>query len=296
VLEGQPRVTIGIPVYNGERHLRRALESLLAQDYRALEIMVSDNASTDATRSIAEEFARRDPRVRLDVNERNIGAVSNFRKLVSKAETPYFMWAAYDDVWFPTFVSRMVDELDRHPGAGVAFCAVDLVDDEGAPTGQIRFQGADDPNHRTNWEMAHRLLTPRKYNLWVYGLFRTSLLREVIDRSPDMLAWDRWLILVMAMATRFRYVDEVLHRRTVRPRALVPTFLEEAGIGARTIATLARVIPTSPVIPWTRKLWTPLILGHYALILVNWPLLVGARRLHRKLGSPLRPLRRRARS
>jgi glycosyltransferase involved in cell wall biosynthesis len=288
VPEARPYLTIGMPVHNGERHIRRALHSLLTQDYPALKVVISDNASTDATLSIAQEFALRDPRVRVEVNERNTGPVNNFRRLVKNAETPYFMWAACDDVWLPTFVSRMVDELDEHPDAGVAFCAVDLIDDDGVPQGRITFDGGDDPNRRSYWEMAHGLVTPRKYNLWVYGLFRTPVLRAAIDPLPDMRAWDRWLILVVALGVRLRYVSQVLHRRTVRPPTHVPSLREGVSTSARTIVIVARMILTSPLVPWNRRLWAPLVLGHCALFLGKGLLVDRARELHRRFGPRLR--------
>ena len=75
-----PLVSIGVPVYNGERLLGRTLESLLAQTYTHLEIIISDNASTDSTPAIAREFADRDPRVRYVRNETNIGAIPTFSR------------------------------------------------------------------------------------------------------------------------------------------------------------------------------------------------------------------------
>src|SRR5690242_5362454 len=94
-------VTIGLPVYNGADHLALALDSLLAQDYAAIEVIISDNASTDGTRALCEAYTRRDPRVRYTRNDTNIGPNANFLRVLELASCDHFMWAAHDDVWSP---------------------------------------------------------------------------------------------------------------------------------------------------------------------------------------------------
>src|SRR5688500_17690003 len=103
-MSGSPRVTVGVPVYNGEKLLAAALDSLLAQTYRNFKVIISDNASTDGTREIGESYARKDERVVYTRNEKNIGAAGNLNRLVALADTPYFKWAAYDDLIAPTFL------------------------------------------------------------------------------------------------------------------------------------------------------------------------------------------------
>jgi len=287
VAEPSARVTIGIPVYNGERRIRHVLDSLLAQDYPDIEIVVSDNASTDDTVAIVEEYVRHDGRILVERNETNTGAVPNFRKALRLARSAYFMWAAVDDDWEPTFVSRMVGELDAHADAGIAFSAVDLVDDEGSPLGEVRFQGEDNPGRLSHWALAHRILSPRKYNLWIYGLFRTERLREAMDRLPDVWAWDRWLVLAIALSDRLRYVDEPLHRRTVRPRP-ASSARHEASTGLRTAIILLRVLMFAPFIPLRRRLWSPLVVAHYAGTAGKAVVRAALTRLRAKLGSPSR--------
>src|SRR5437899_11794112 len=117
-------VTIGMPVYNGERFIGRAIESLLAQDYAKLEVVVSDNCSTDGTLDIVQRLAHKDTRVRLSRADRNAGAGANFNRVLQLARGEYFMWAACDDVWLPRFVSALVRELQAHPDACVAMSAL----------------------------------------------------------------------------------------------------------------------------------------------------------------------------
>lgn len=110
-----PLVSIGMPVYNGERTIRQALQSILAQSHTHLELCISDNASTDRTREICEEFAQRDPRIRYHRQERNLGAAANFKYVLDQARGNYFMWAAADDLRSPDFVASNVWFLEQHP-------------------------------------------------------------------------------------------------------------------------------------------------------------------------------------
>ncbi|MBA2302315.1 MAG: glycosyltransferase family 2 protein, partial [Acidobacteria bacterium] len=94
-------VSVGVPVYNGASLLPRALDALLAQDWPDLDIVVSDNASTDASAAIAESYAARDPRVRLLRSPVNAGFEVNFARVLESSTGEYFMWAACDDWWDP---------------------------------------------------------------------------------------------------------------------------------------------------------------------------------------------------
>ena len=94
-----PTVSIGMPVYNGEKYIREALDSLLAQTFTDFELIISDNASTDDTGVICREYAARDPRVRYVRQSENRGAMANFQPVLDKARDEYFMWAAANNRW-----------------------------------------------------------------------------------------------------------------------------------------------------------------------------------------------------
>jgi glycosyltransferase involved in cell wall biosynthesis len=112
-----PLVTIGCAVYNGEKTLERALSSVVAQDYPNIEILISDDGSTDRSREIYENFARRDPRIRIIRNTANLGVTRNFNNLVTQSAGKYFMWADQDDIREKTFVRKAVAVLEADPGA-----------------------------------------------------------------------------------------------------------------------------------------------------------------------------------
>jgi glycosyltransferase involved in cell wall biosynthesis len=108
VVNCQPKVSIGMPVYNGEKFIRSALDSLLAQTFTDFELIISDNASTDLTESICREYANKDRRIQYIRQAMNIGPVANFQFVLDAAVGDYFMWAAADDQWDLLWIERLL--------------------------------------------------------------------------------------------------------------------------------------------------------------------------------------------
>jgi len=173
----KPRVTLGMPLYNAERYLAGAFDSLLAQDYSNFEIVVSDNASTDATFRICEEYAERDARIRLYRNERNMGAAYNYNRVVELARGELFKWVAYDDLCAPSYVGRCVRALDEAGSRAVlAYPQTVLIDADGAEIGP--FHDGLDLRSPLPWKRVAGFA--RNWNLCnaVFGVIRTGVLRE----------------------------------------------------------------------------------------------------------------------
>jgi len=265
-----------MPAYNGEQYIRKALDSLLAQDYENFELIISDNASTDTTRDICREYASKDQRIRFYRQSRNIGAIENFKAVLAKAHGKYFMWAAVDDFWLTEFVSVLVRELEAHSEAGVAMCAVDRVCEDGDLFDTIRFINADNPNRKSYFQMLKGLTLGKKYNLYIYGLFRSPLLRQAMLFFPEVPLSDRLFICQLALATRFRYVDQVLHIRLQREQ---PSHLrlpdesfnrmlnEDKWVDLKILYALGYMICRSSIIPWKRKLYLPVAIWRLGCIL-----------------------------
>src|SRR5262249_44963466 len=127
-----PLVSIGLPVYNGERFLGTCLDSLLAQTYANLEIVISDNASTDGTPALCEEYAARDPRIRFVRSDRNRGAAWNHNQVASMARGVYFRWCGADDALDPRFIEACVATLESQRDAVLAFPLSIVIDETGA--------------------------------------------------------------------------------------------------------------------------------------------------------------------
>lgn len=114
-MSNKPLVSIGLPTYNRAPSLRRAIESVLVQDYQNIVLIVSDNASTDETQAVCLEAARYDGRVKYFRRQTNQGATANFREVLAHSDGEFFMWLADDDWLDPTYVGRCVQVLLEHP-------------------------------------------------------------------------------------------------------------------------------------------------------------------------------------
>ena len=216
------RVSIGMPVYNGARFLREALDSLLAQTFPDFELVISDNASTDDTESIVSEYARRDGRIRYVRQETNQGAAWNFNRVLELARCDYFKWAAADDVCAPTFLAECVELLDRDPS--VVCChtrtrkineageVLDHLDDptDGGMPGRW-FLGPHGPGRKrrdASAVAAHRrfcdVLLSSGWAVRCAGVMRTAALRQTTPMQPY---YGSEKVTVAEMALRGRFVD-----------------------------------------------------------------------------------------
>jgi hypothetical protein len=126
-----PMLSVGMPVYNAERFIAKALNSLLTQTFTDFELLISDNASTDCTEAICREYANSDRRIQYFRNEKNMGAGWNYRRVYSLARGKYYKQAAHDDFCEPTFFKICIDVLERDPTLTVAFTKTRVVDANG---------------------------------------------------------------------------------------------------------------------------------------------------------------------
>jgi glycosyltransferase involved in cell wall biosynthesis len=180
---GIPRVTVGMVVYNGERYLAGAIDSIVGQTFRDFELVISDNASSDGTRAICEAFAARDPRIRYVRQETNLGPARNFVFVLEQARGELFMWAAHDDLREPECLDELVAALDRNPRAVLASCAFDNLDSDGRTTSADNIDWAalfSGPKH-LQFARLIRLdeIASQKAN-HIYGLMRRAVLRDAV--------------------------------------------------------------------------------------------------------------------
>jgi glycosyltransferase involved in cell wall biosynthesis len=111
-LSNKHRLSIGLPVYNGEKFLQSRLDGILSQTFSDFDLVISDNASTDSTADICKEYALKDNRISYIRQEKNIGPFNNFKFILDKAHNEYFVFAAVDDLWKPTFLEKNIKVLD----------------------------------------------------------------------------------------------------------------------------------------------------------------------------------------
>ncbi|HEX9950906.1 MAG TPA: glycosyltransferase [Rubricoccaceae bacterium] len=223
-----PRVSVGLPVYNGERFLQRTLDDLLGGTFADFELVAVDNASTDATPDILSDAARQDSRVRVSRNATNIGALPNANRAAALARAPLFALAAYDDRHAPTFLECLVGALDRAPEAVLAYGGTTLVGENDQP---FAFDAAAryyvDPDgevYRYDAALERPLpagsgasdalaryravLRSNDVNAAIHGVFR----RAALDRiGPHRLhGSDRLIVAHAALLGPFAYVPEAL--------------------------------------------------------------------------------------
>lgn len=207
MIEKNPKVTIGIPVYNGENFLADAIEAVLAQTYQHFEIVISDNASTDRTREICEAYAARDGRIRYVRTAQNQGAAWNFNRVFELATGKYFKWLAHDDLIDPTFVEKAVNLLERDETAVLAYARTDVIDEAGSLIEHYDVRlDIDNPDVAARFRS---LVLEWHLCFEVFGLIR----RDVMAQTPVMGNYghgDGVLLARLGLRGRFLEIPEPL--------------------------------------------------------------------------------------
>ncbi len=204
------RVSIGMPVYNASAYLRTALDGVLSQTFKHFELVLADNASTDDSASICEEYAGRDPRIRFYRNPVNIGANGNFTYTLKLARYNYFMWTSSNDYIAPTYIEKAVAMLDARPD--VVLCVArpryfaDDID---------KFQEVEDPmdiGMNSPIERFRTLLQRVTINNAMHGLIRTEALRATMPLESYSSS-DNVMIAQLSLAGKFVQLPEPLFYR-----------------------------------------------------------------------------------
>ena len=213
--DNKPLVSIGMPVYNGEKHIRQALDSLLAQDYGNFELIISDNASTDTTQEICHEYAMRDKRIRYYRNQQNMGNAWNFNRAFELYSGEYFMWAADHDLWHPTFISRCVAVMEEDRSVVLVYPRTMLIDSCGCSLGitpdQIDTRGLAPVKRYI------RIIWGLGWCNMVYGVIRGEVLAET-SGFRNVWGTDNALLAELALRGSFAQIGEPLfYRRESRP-------------------------------------------------------------------------------
>jgi len=208
-----PRLSIGLPVYNGGGYLAESLEALLGQSYEDFELIISDNASTDGTVGICRRYEKQDPRIRYVRQPHNIGLVPNHNFVVGQARGELFKWASHDDLYARDLLKRCIDALDQHPQAVLAQSWSATIDSSGTPTKLLRYPAATASSRAP--ERFRSMLFDGKGD-YTYAVMRTNILRQTPLHASYHFA-DRTLITELALHGPFRQVPDWLYFRRDRP-------------------------------------------------------------------------------
>jgi glycosyltransferase involved in cell wall biosynthesis len=203
-----PLVSIGVPVFNGANFVASAIESILAQTFADFELIICDNASTDATPEICRSFAGRDRRIRYQRNEHNLGAAQNFNLAFQLARGRYFKWAAHDDLIAPDFLRQCVAALEADPGAVLCQSLVRIIDAAGRELG-IYDSALTGTRSRQPAERFAAVVLTRPLCTDLLGVIRSDVLRRTRLHLPYH-GGDRALLTELALLGRFLQVREPL--------------------------------------------------------------------------------------
>ena len=222
-----PKVTIGLPVYNGELSLSQSIDSVLKQSFTDFELIISDNASTDSTIKICEKYLNKDSRITLVKQNKNIGPLWNFYSVLEKARGGYFVWLADDDYWHPDFLLENVSVLDNHKNVVCSIGKVKTFDK--LPKNEIKEESVKYPKLAENYVMNRRdqmisvtfpvfgshskkirqFLKNTGSNSRFYGLYRKEILQKCFIKN-DFIAVVNAIFLNLLKYGDLYEVDKIL--------------------------------------------------------------------------------------
>ncbi len=221
-----PRLSIGVPVYNGADYIREAIESHLNQDFGDFELVVSDNCSDDGTPDIVNELAAADPRITYTRNDDNIGGPANFNRLFRLTSGELFRWAAADDRIEPGYLSKVIDMMDQDHRIVIGHAESLLIDPASEPMLEMEqgYLGGDgyleairlsppDGDNRFHSLSPHQridaVINNNHRNFYIFGIMRRDTMMQT-RLHGSFYGGDRTLLVEMAMRGTFRKVNEPL--------------------------------------------------------------------------------------
>ena len=230
-----PKVAIGLPVFNGEQHVRKALNSLLNQTYREFVVLISDNCSDDNTVEICKQTIGVDPRFKIVEQRFNIGAVPNFNYVARNTTSNYFKWMAADDTFHPTYLERCIEVMDCDQEVAWCHCRSDMIDDDGKswlnrisvydPLVEISADGKWWKGHpRQHYDSNVRVdrfggvLLGTTWSVDSYGLIRRSALNRTRLLEPIYGA-EKVLMAELSLYGKYYHIPDMLFSQRIHSQA-----------------------------------------------------------------------------
>ena len=250
----RPRVTAVVPAYNSEGFILEALESLAAQTWDNLEILVGDDASTDGTLSLVREFAVGRPQVRVVAREENLGWLANTNDLMAQAAGELMFFAFHDDTVHPMYVEKLAHALEQNPQAVLAFSDLELAHPDGTREHRA-FRDLDGVRFRLarGLAMAH---SPTSWWVAIHGVFRTSAAKSIgglrLNDAGEYGADWPWM-MHLALLGEFVQVPETLCVKAVRTDSVSRTWGSGPELQAAVRRACVDEVRRSPL-SWPEKL------------------------------------------
>lgn len=219
--ESKKLVSIGMATRNHAPSINYALDSLLAQTYPNFELIILDGASTDDTQKICEEFTKKDSRVRYIRKEANGGFVKDFREVLNEGRGEYFMWAADDDWWHPTFVARMVEALEKSKKYDVAMSHFSERRTHGYNLESVTNIFEHDFTNSSHYDVYKKMIKAKMNPIFFHGLYRRETLNNLYRRMiPNCIDGFTIFNCEAALATKFYSVPEILYSKYKNPESI----------------------------------------------------------------------------
>jgi glycosyltransferase involved in cell wall biosynthesis len=210
-----PKVSIGLPVFNGEKYIREAIESILAQTFTDFELIISDNSSTDKTEEICSEYVAKDSRICYFRNQTNIGAANNENRTFELSRGQYFRLASHDDKFASTLIEKSVEILDNNPSVVLCYSEIVKIDENGIPLTIVHseFAASEKPHERFRDLAKQHSCEPS------YSLIRSDILRKT-ELQPDYPESDFGFLCELSLHGKFYLIHEPLFFRRCHPLAI----------------------------------------------------------------------------
>jgi glycosyltransferase involved in cell wall biosynthesis len=217
----KPKVTIAIPVFNGDNFLAETLDSVLTQTLQDFEVVIADNGSTDGTERISRDYAAKDSRIQIHRSEVNLGVTRNFIRVVGYSSAEYFMYLAHDDKLAPTFLEQCVAVLDTHPDVVLCYPKAIEIDTQGnALYKKEQFLDADSPRpHKRFRQMIHMAHNCESQ----FGLMRTDVLKKTVIFAP-IPDGDRIMLAEVSLYGKYYRVPDYLFLHREHPHRTLNVF------------------------------------------------------------------------
>lgn len=256
-------VSVGMPVYNRPESLRRALDCIINQTYKNLEIIVSNDCSpSKKVYTILNYYAKKDPRIKLFVQCKNIGCCANIQFTLRQATGKYFMYAQEDDTWDTDYIGRMVSQLEKNPDQVVAISAVRRVDEDGNLFDITRFTTDTGvvPAHTIHTTtLVLNAMKDERLSFLFMGLFRRDILIQFdntysttgIDGKDDVIMAEMLLI------HPYGYVDQPMYTKGLEHDKIKKIFKHDNLCFIKLYARLIKVLILSKRIPIKNKVIIP---------------------------------------
>ncbi len=210
-----PTVSIGMPVFNGQRFIREALNSALKQTFQDFELIIADNNSNDATEEICRKYMVRDSRIKYIRHERNYGPIWNFSFVLHEARGRFFTWLAHDDLLEPQFLELTVQYILKNPGTVIASVDFAIIDENGI---EQRTAELKDMRASLTWEIRRMPFFEFAYpniHLCFYGVMQTELCKSIMAeiKIPKMLTgWEHFVLARFAVSGEIVALPVVLRK------------------------------------------------------------------------------------